>query len=161
MTRKLAFVLTAVAVVVIASLTTKRKTAVLPISDSGAVATPAWDSVTVGRYVPYSIVDQWRVGAVLLIAPENRNEADLRLLGEQIRRGASGHTHWIVDVFDDSALALQHREAMNNDRVANSRVVKYVKNTTSGAEWLNITLAGYQGRVININYGRTLQAGPR
>jgi hypothetical protein len=107
----------------------------------GTVATAFDDSV------PYTTVERWAVGRVLVIDPADRTEDRLRQLCGEIRADRRNASHATVLVFDDpDAAALRQDPRMeSNDPFPehdDHLVATYSKNTTSGFHECAIMLHG-------------------
>ena len=114
--------------------------------------------------IPFRVVEQWSIpnggtGRVLVISPANRNEADLRALGVQLRTDARNDRMALAEVYDDERAA-RMRVAAISGHVSKAdgaffdkhKVGHYDKNANSGVNHYNITVKGLNGPWIELDY---------
>lgn len=111
----------------------------------------------------YTVVEQWSIpngGFVrVIVVKANSTEAELRALGEKLKRDTRAERNAIVYVYDDQRAARNRGEAFSenlpkaelqhHDR---HRVALYWRNANTGVHELDLTSLGLDGPNIKVTY---------
>lgn len=96
---------------------------------------------------------------VVVIDPKNRNDSDLRALGDLLRKDTASDRNAFVFIYDDQRAANQRKAAMD-DRLSkkdlshhdNHWVGSYTRNANTGLHRLAYGLSGFNGSQTLVNY---------
>lgn len=146
---------TAGAVLVVASYAVTRSSP--PVTESQGSPEPS-------RLVSYVVAESWEIpnggfGKVIIVAPANRNDADLRLLGDQLRRETSRDRNAVVEIYDASRAVSLRRDAFA-ERLSKAdqafydqhKIGIYTRNANTGHHSLVLMLDGLNGEFTTIEY---------
>lgn len=114
--------------------------------------------------IPFEVVDRWEIAnggsvRVVVIAPINRNEADLRQLGEQLRTEAASDRNAGAEIYDDKRAASLRKEALT-DKLSKKdmafhdshKIGEYTKNGNTSYHRLVLMLGGIDSAFTNVDY---------
>lgn len=146
---------TAGAVLLVASYAVTRSSP--PVTESQGSAEPS-------RTISYVVVESWEIpnggsGKVIVVSPANRNDGDLRLLGDQLRRETSRDRNAVVEIYDATRAARLRRDAFT-ERLSKAdqafydrhKIGMYTRNANTGHHSLVLMLDGLNGEFTTINY---------
>jgi hypothetical protein len=121
-------------------------------------------SAAVMPSINYVVIDSWSIpnggaGKAIVVSPSHRNEADLRALGEQLRREVAGDRNAFIDIYDANRAA-SLRGYSFSDRLSAAdqafydehKIGVYTKNGNTGHHSLVLMLKGLNGDFIEIDY---------
>src|SRR4029077_13077045 len=109
--------------------------------------------IAVTRRIAYSVVrpmgyhQRW-VRKGFVVSPKNRNEADLRALGDTLRWDIRGDRNAFVYIFDNTRAAKRH----NFSFCGRHYLGQYNRNINTGYHRLDIQLNDCNGNVVLVNY---------
>jgi hypothetical protein len=131
-----------------------------PIAETATPVSPVKSAPQ--RKIAYRTVRKWSIanggfGSDIVIDPANRNEADLRSLGEALKYESREDRNAVVTIFDDvkAAAMAEHSDNLDgeDDRFyAKHLVGAYLKNANTAFHALKIMLNGVDGSEIVVSY---------
>ena len=136
-------------------------------NDTAESATPsathpnAESQLAVPASVPYQVARRWTIpaggtGRSIFIDPQYANEADLRRLGEQLRRESPNDGFSFVFIFDTERAARLQGTFDNSDEdhehYMRHTVGRYTRNGSNGYHQLHGTPEGIMGPAFDVSY---------
>lgn len=134
------------------SNTTPDNNIVVPITKPVVAKT-----TTSQKQIPYQIVKRWDIpnggeGKLIVISPNNLNEADMTALGENLRNDTKNDRNAFISIFDDTK-AVSVRDAVLSDTASKANqdlydkhfIGEYDRNINTGYNQLQIYFDGVMG----------------
>jgi len=113
--------------------------------------------ITQQKQIPYEIVKRWTIpnggeGKLIVISPNNLNEADMTTLGENLRNDTKNDRNAFISIFDDKK-AVSLRDAVLSEKASTTDqdfydkhfIGEYDRNINTGYNELNIFFDGVMG----------------
>jgi hypothetical protein len=122
------------------------------------------NSTATPQRVPWRIVEQWTIpnggyGRAIVIDSAHANEADLRILGDELRDLTANDRNAFIWVYSDSTAA-KLRRVVGDDSISKARVDSYdrhsvgsyFRNANNGLHELTIMPEGLTGPAVKVTY---------
>lgn len=114
-------------------------------------------TITSQKQIPYEIIKRWTIpnggeGKLIVISPDNLNEADMTALGENLRNDTKNDRNAFISIFDN-AKAVSVRDAVLGDTANKTDqdlydkhfIGEYDRNINTGYNQLQIFFDGVMG----------------
>lgn len=118
--------------------------------------------VTQKQRIEYKVYREWKIpnggyGKVILIDESDKNENNLRKLGDTLKYDTRNDRNSFIFVFDDIKAAAMQQNAMNLNKTDDDFydvhfIADYTKNANTGFHKFNIMLNGVNGKTITVEY---------
>lgn len=112
--------------------------------------------------IPYRMVEEWKIpnggfGRTIVIDPKYRNEKDMRVLGETLKKDTARDRNSFIFIFDNERASKMRRspppENTKDGRFYDQHFIgDYTRNANTGFHSLGIMLKGVDGPRIEVKY---------